>query len=32
MLGELSFEEFVVGEENFHEGSTGFFSIIKKKQ
>ena len=27
MLGELSIEEFVMGEENFHEGSTGFTSI-----
>ena len=32
MLGELSIEEFVTGEENFHEGSVGFSSIIKKKQ
>ena len=31
MLGELSIEEFVMGEENFHEGSAGFTSIIKKK-
>ena len=31
ILGELSFEEFVMGEENFHEGSAGFTSIIKKK-
>ena len=30
MLGELSIEEFVMGEENFHEGSAGFTSIIKK--
>ena len=29
MLGELSIEEFVMGEENFHEGSAGF-SILKK--
>ena len=29
MLGELSIEEFVMGEENFHEGSAGFSSIIK---
>ena len=28
MLGELSIEEFFIGEENFHEGSTGFSSII----
>ena len=28
MLGELSIEEFVMGEENFHEGSAGFSSII----
>ena len=32
MLGGLSLEEFVMGEENFHEGSAGFSSIIKKKQ
>ena len=32
MLGELSLEEFVVGGENFHEGSAGFSSIIKKKK
>ena len=32
MLGELSLEEFIMGEENFHEASTGFSSIIKKKQ
>ena len=31
MLGELSLEEFVMGEENFHEGRAGFSSIIKKK-
>ena len=31
MLGELSLEEFVMGEEKFHEGSVGFSSIIKKK-
>ena len=31
MLGELSLEEFVMGEGNFHEGSAGFSSIIKKK-
>ena len=30
MLGELSIEEFVIGEENFHEGSAEFTSIIKK--
>ena len=28
MLGDLSVEEFVMGEENFHEGSAGFTSII----
>ena len=28
MLEELSIEEFVMGEENFHEGSEGFSSII----
>ena len=32
ILGELSMEEFVTGEENFHEGSAGFTSIILKKQ
>ena len=32
ILGELSIEEFVMGEENFHEGSAGFTSIIKKKK
>ena len=31
-LGELSLEEFMMGEENFHGGSAGFSSIIKKKQ
>ena len=31
MLGELSMEEFVMGEENFRERSAGFSSIIKKK-
>ena len=31
MLRELSLEEFVMGEENFHEGSAGFTSIIKTK-
>ena len=30
MLGELSLEEFIMGEENVHEGSAGFSSIIKK--
>ena len=29
--GELSIEEFVMREENFHEGRAGFSSIIKKK-
>ena len=29
MLGELSMEEFVKGEENFHEGDVGFSSIKK---
>ena len=32
ILGELSIEEFVMGEENFHDGSAGFTSIIKKKK
>ena len=32
MLGELSFDEFVMGKENFHEGSAGFSSIIKKEK
>ena len=27
-LGELSLWEFIMGEENFHEGSAGFSSII----
>ena len=27
MLGELSIEELVMGEENFQEGSAGFTSI-----
>ena len=31
MLGELSIKEFVMGEENFYEGSAGFSSIIEKK-
>ena len=31
MLGELSIEGFGMGEENFHEGSAGYSSIIKKK-
>ena len=31
MLRGLSIEEFVIWEENFHEGSAGFTSIIKKK-
>ena len=30
MLGELSMDEFVMGEENFHEGSAGFSSLISK--
>jgi len=30
MLGELFNEEFVIGEENFHEGSAEFSIIIKK--
>ena len=29
--GDLSMEEFIIGEENFHEGGAGFSSIIKKK-
>ena len=29
---DLSMEEFIIREENFHEGATGFSSIIKKKQ
>ena len=28
MLGELFLEEFVMGEEKFHEGRAGFSSII----
>ena len=27
MLGDFFMEEFVMGEENFHEGNTGFSSI-----
>ena len=30
MLGEISLEEFVMGEENFYEGSAGLPSIILK--
>ena len=30
--GELSIEEFVMGEENFREGIAKFSSIIKKKK
>ena len=29
-VGELSMKEFVTGEENFHEGGTGFLSIFLK--
>ena len=32
MLGELPLEEFVMGEENFHEWSAGFSSTIKKNK
>ena len=32
MLGELSMEEFVMGEENFNVRSAGFSSIIKKNE
>ena len=32
MLGEISIEEFVMGEANLHERSTGFSSIIKKNE
>ena len=28
---DLSMEEFIMREENFHEGGAGFSSIIKKK-
>ena len=28
MSGEFSMKEFVQGEENFHEGGAGFFSIF----
>ena len=31
MLGELFLEEFIMGEENFHEGSAEFSSIILKQ-
>ena len=30
MGGEISMEEFLKGEENFHEGGAGFFSIFLK--
>ena len=30
-VGDLSMEEFVMGEENFHEGSAGFSRTIEKK-
>ena len=30
MLGELFLEEFVMGEEKFHEGRAGLSCIIKK--
>ena len=30
--GELSMEEFFIGEENFHEGGAGFLSIFFKEQ
>ena len=30
MLGELFIEEFVMGEENFHDGSAGFLALFKK--
>ena len=29
MLKKLSMEEFVIGDENFHEGGAGFSSIQK---
>ena len=32
MLGKLSIVEFVMGEENFHEGSAEFINIIYKKK
>ena len=31
MLRELFLEEFVMGEEKFHEGRAGFSTIIEKK-
>ena len=31
MWDDLPLEEFVMGEEKFHEGGAGFSSIIKKK-
>ena len=31
-VGELSLEEFIMGEKNFHEGSAGFSSIIFEKK
>ena len=30
-VGELSTEEFAMGEQNYHEGDAGFSSIIEKK-
>ena len=30
-VGEISMEEFLMGEENFHEGGTGFLSIFKEQ-
>ena len=30
MRGDLSMEEFLMGEEIFHEGGAGFFSIFSK--
>ena len=32
MLGELSIEEIVIGEENFYEGSAGLSSIVLEKK
>ena len=30
MLGELPLEEFVMGEEKFHEGAQDFLALLKK--
>ena len=32
MWGKLSMEEFVMGEEDFHEGAQHFLALFKKKK